>query len=148
MRILFELINLAIMPLWFGLLVYPRKRIVSVAIDTFVAAAALLFVVNLIPGFGEVLPVVLKPTLESVGALLATPRGSLGSWTHFVIGALWVGRSISQDAYRHSISRPWIIPILILTLLFGPVGLLAYFLVKFILTKRFGTAEPAGTTLN
>jgi hypothetical protein len=137
----FELINLAIMPLWFGLLLYPRKRVVSVAIDVFIAFAALLFVINLIPGLSELLPILLKPNFESVSLLLSTPRGTFGGWTHFVIGDLWVGRWISQDAHLQGIARPWVIPILFLTLLFGPVGLLTYFIVKLILTKRFGTAS-------
>jgi len=137
----FEFINIAIMPLWFGLLFFPRKAWVSLAIDTFVFVAAILYVVNMVPGLAVAFPIILKPTIPTVGALLSTPAGTLLSWTHFVIGDLWAGRWISQDAHRHGISRLWVVPILILTLLFGPIGFLSYFLVKLALTKTFGTKE-------
>lgn len=130
MFVSFAFINIAIMPLWFGLLFFPRKQWVSLAIDWFFFAAAVIFVVNLVPGVRAALPVILKPTLPGVAALLSTPNGALGAWTHFVIGDLFVGRWISEDAHARSIARLWVLPILVLTLLFGPVGLLSYFIVR------------------
>jgi len=140
----FALINIAIMPLWFGLIFMPRKKWVRPAIDGFFFAAAALFFINLIPGLADAMPVLLKPTLEGVAKLLSTPQGAFGSWTHFVIGDLWVGRFIAEDGPAHGIARPWIIALLLVTLLFGPVGLLSYFILKLILTGRFGTAPAAG----
>jgi hypothetical protein len=140
----FGVLNLAIMPLWFGLLFFPKKRWVTLAIDVFVTLAALMFLINLIPGFMDLLPILLQPTLQSVALLLSTPQGTLGSWTHFVIADVWMGRWISQDAEIHSIPRAWVVVVLMTTLLFGPVGLLTYFITKLILRGRFGTdAEPA-----
>ncbi len=138
----FNAINLLIMPLWFGLLFLPRKRWVNRAIDIFVALAAVLFLVNLIPALSQVMPVILKPTLESVGQMLSTPGGALGGWTHFVIGDLWIGRWICRDAQVEHIAHRWVFPLLLLTLLFGPVGLLSYFFVKICFTGRFGTENP------
>lgn len=138
-RIGFEGLNLVIMPLWFGLLFFPTKRWVPKAIDIFLFVAAILFTVNLLPGVREAFPIILKPTLENVGAMLSQPAGTLGSWTHFVMADLWVGRFITQDARAHGISRWFTTPILVLTLLFGPVGLLAYLVVKLGLKKQFGT---------
>ncbi len=132
----FAFLNIAIMPLWFGLLFFPRKAWVSSAIDWFFFVAAVIFVVNLVPGVRAALPVILKPTLPGVAALLSTPNGALGAWTHFVIGDLFVGRWISEDAHARSIARLWVLPILVLTLLFGPVGLLSYFIVR-----RFAGAD-------
>lgn len=138
----FGIINVAIMPLWFGLLFFPRRKIVNVAIDVFIAAAAFLYVVTMTPGLPQALPVILRPTLESVGQLLATPPGTLLSWTHFIIGDLWAGRWIGHDAHVNGISRVWVVPILVLTLLFGPIGYLTYFAVKLALRRRFGTDSP------
>jgi hypothetical protein len=139
-RFSFDFINLAVMPLWFGLLFFPRQRWVPVAIDAFIACAALLFVLNLFPGIGAMFPVLMRPSVENVGVLLSTPQAILGSWTHFIIGDLWIGRWISQDGAAQGLPRPAIVAILVLTLLFGPCGLLAYFLLKLIKKRRFGTA--------
>lgn len=127
---IFTFINFAIMPLWFGLLVMPRKKWVSPAIDTFAVVAATLYVLVLIPGLKEAFPVILKPTIPTVAHLLSLPEGVVCGWTHFVIADLWVGRWITQDSYRENIPHLMIVPILILTLLFGPAGLLAYFLTR------------------
>ncbi len=139
----FTFINFAIMPLWFGLIFMPDRKWVRTAIDVFFFVAASLFLVNLLPGLAASVPVILKPTLDGVATLLSTPAGAFGSWTHFVIGDLWVGRFINEDGTANGIARPWLIGLLVVTLFFGPVGLLGYFLLKLLLKGRFGTA-PVG----
>jgi hypothetical protein len=127
---LFPLLNVAVMPLWFGLLFFPRKRWVRLSIDLFAGLAALLFTVNLLPVLKDIWPVVIDPTLPRVVELLAVPRGAFGAWTHFLIGDLWVGRWIVTEGHQRGIRHAWLIPILILTLLFGPVGLVAFLVVR------------------
>jgi hypothetical protein len=137
---IFKMFNLAVMPLWFGLLFFPRKRWTNLSIDAFAVIAATAFTVNLIPGLREIFPIVLDPNLISVGGMLATPRGSFGGWTHFLIGDLCMGRWMVSDSHARGVAHSWILPSLVLTLLFGPVGMLSYFGVRTIavgfLTRR------------
>ncbi len=62
-------------------------------------------------------------TLEGVMALFTSPWVALAGWVHYLCFDLFVARWIMNDApdagYR-------LAPILILTLLFGPAGLLCY----------------------
>lgn len=127
---LFQLLNLAVMPLWFGLLFFPKKPWVRIAIDSFAAVAALIFVWNLLPGLKGLWPVILDPTIPKVSRILSTPEGAFGAWTHFLIGDLWSGRWIVSEAQGRGIPHPWILPILVLTLLLGPVGLLAFLILR------------------
>jgi hypothetical protein len=127
---IFSVLNFAVLPLWLGLFFLPRKRYILSAIDVFAVIAAVVYTLVLIPGMAEVLPILVNPTLASVQGLLGAPRGAFAGWTHFLIFDLWVGRWISEDAHARHYSRLWVTPVLLLTLLFGPMGLLVYLLVR------------------
>jgi hypothetical protein len=59
-------------------------------------------------------------------SLLGTPTGTTLAWAHFVAFDLFVGRWIYLDSRSRSYSAWGVSPILVLTLLIGPVGLLMY----------------------
>lgn len=61
------------------------------------------------------------------------PKVVLVGWVHFLAFDLMVGLYIKEDAFANEFSFWWIIPSLLLTILFGPLGLLSYFLLRFFL---------------
>jgi len=61
------------------------------------------------------------------------PKVVLVGWVHLLAFDLMVGLFIKNDALANEFSFWWIIPSLILTILFGPLGLLSYFLLRFFL---------------
>ena len=69
-------------------------------------------------------------TLRGVLSLFRAPRVVLVGWIHFLAFDLFVGASIALDASRASISHVWVLPILGLTLMFGPAGMLAYLVLR------------------
>lgn len=69
-------------------------------------------------------------TLAGVVNLFKNPRAVLAGWVHYLAFDLMVGLYIKNDALAHGINFWFIIPCLLLTLMFGPAGLLAYFLLK------------------
>lgn len=69
-------------------------------------------------------------TLRGVLSLFRAPRVVLVGWIHFLAFDLFVGASIALDAERTSISHLWVLPILFLTLMFGPSGMLAYLVLR------------------
>lgn len=71
-------------------------------------------------------------SLEGVMTLLTSPHFALVGWVHFLVFDLFVGAWEVRDARRRSISHVFVVPCLFLTLMLGPIGLLAY------LTLRFG----------
>jgi hypothetical protein len=62
--------------------------------------------------------------------MLGSPEGATIAWVHFLAFDLFVGRWIYLDARNREL--PWwaTSPLLFLTLMLGPIGLLAYLLVR------------------
>ncbi len=131
----FRLLNVLIIPLWFGLIFMPGKRWVKIGLDLFFVFAAFLFTANLFYSFNPTWRLVMDPSLARVAGLLETPRGAFGAWTHFLIGDLFVGRWIASEGRNRDFPPTLLIPILILTLLFGPAGLLAFLVSRFVREK-------------
>jgi hypothetical protein len=73
-------------------------------------------------------------SLKGVMGLFQSPRAVLAGWVHYLAFDLAVGAFIVADAARYDIHQLLLLPILILTLMFGPAGLLAYFILKSVIT--------------
>jgi Domain of unknown function (DUF4281) len=69
-------------------------------------------------------------SLKGVISLFKSPRVILAGWVHFLAFDLMVALWIRADAAPLAISHWWLIPIYLLTLMFGPAGLLTYLLLK------------------
>jgi ABA DEFICIENT 4-like len=69
-------------------------------------------------------------TLAGVGALFDNRWLLLAGWVHYLAFDLFIGAWQVRDARVYGISHLLVIPCLILTFLFGPVGLLLYFLIR------------------
>jgi hypothetical protein len=69
-------------------------------------------------------------TLKGVLSLFTAPRVVLVGWIHFLAFDLFVGAAIATDAERVGLTHWWLLPVYGLTLMYGPVGLLAYMAVR------------------
>ena len=69
-------------------------------------------------------------TLAGVMTLFATKGGAVVGWTHYLAIDLFTGMWIARDADNKGFSRLLQIPFLFLTLMFGPVGLLLWLVVR------------------
>jgi hypothetical protein len=74
-------------------------------------------------------------SLSGVATLFASPAVLLAGWVHYLAFDLWVGRAIVDDAHKQGMSRWAVLPCLPLTFLFGPVGLLAYAVIRTFKTR-------------
>ena len=61
--------------------------------------------------------------LDQVATMFRSPGLLLAGWIHFLAFDLFVGRWIIDDALAHRLPRPAVLPSLLLTFLFGPIGL-------------------------
>ena len=77
-----------------------------------------------------------SPELTGVATLLATPLGAAAGWAHFIAFDLFVGRFIYLDGRERGIHPLVAAPVLVLTILLGPLGLLAHLLVRTVLPRR------------
>lgn len=74
-------------------------------------------------------------TLDGVMMLFTSPSFALVGWVHYLVFDLFVGAWEVRDARRRSISHLFVVPCLVMTLMLGPIGLLAYLLLRFALTR-------------
>ncbi len=141
MKVLFDLANAYVMPFWLLMIFAPKwswtRKILSSPWVLVPLAAAYLRLMG--PQFLQTLPLLAKPELESVSALLGTYEGTTVGWIHFLCFDLFVGRWIYLDSRSRNLSALLISPVLFLTLMFGPVGWLVYFLI----TQRIKRIEES-----
>lgn len=69
-------------------------------------------------------------TLAGVMALFSAKGGALVGWIHYLAFDLFTGMWIARDADHKGFSRVAQFPILLLTLMAGPVGLLIWLVVR------------------
>lgn len=69
-------------------------------------------------------------SLAQVMILLAPPGSMLVAWIHFLAFDLWVGSWEAEDAPNNGVPHWLLIPCLFGTFMYGPVGLLAYLIIR------------------
>jgi hypothetical protein len=115
---------------WLLLIAAGRVRLIAALITGAVipllfALAYTAFVVtnwsNSAGGFGSI---------SQVRELFANDWLLLAGWVHYLAFDLFVGSWQVRDAQKHRIPHLALIPSLILTFLFGPVGFLVYLLIR------------------
>src|SRR6267142_1387149 len=124
---LFKVVSAAVVPGWLLLILAPRARITERAVLSGVyplalAAGYLVLIVAFFPwaggGFGS---------LADVSRFFANPYLLLAGWIHYLAFDLFVGAWEAKDAAARGVPHLFLVPCLVLTFLFGPIGLLAYF---------------------
>lgn len=123
---IFDLSFLLVAPFWLLMMLAPRlaltRRLVA---SPFIAVGpALIYLALVLPGIATILPLVARPALEPIAALLGTPAGATIAWQHFLAFDLLIGRQVYLDAQPRGIPTWVLSPVLLLTLLLGPIGYL------------------------
>ncbi|HJL17671.1 MAG TPA: ABA4-like family protein [Sandaracinaceae bacterium LLY-WYZ-13_1] len=81
-------------------------------------------------------------TLDGVVAIFTSRQTVAAAWIHYLVFDLFVGAWEVRDARRLAIPHPAVVPCLLGTLLFGPVGLLAYLGLRAALRRRLSLVAP------
>lgn len=68
-------------------------------------------------------------SLAQVRQLFDQPGLLAAGWLHYLAFDLFVGTWMARRAGQLGLGHAWVLPCLLLTFLFGPLGLLAFFLV-------------------
>lgn len=138
--ILFTAGNVLAMTSWGLLILVPRWRGVAQTVATVVAPALLSVAYSALigvwwsraqGGFGS---------LDEVHALFQTRGVLVAGWLHYLAFDLLIGAWIARKLRQEGIPHVLVIPILILTFLFGPMGYLASLIVR--AAWRLGTTRP------
>lgn len=75
-------------------------------------------------------------SLAQVSLLFENPLVLLGGWVHYLAFDLWTGCWELSNSQKLGINHFMVIPCLILTFMLGPIGLLLYFIIRSIVTKK------------
>ena len=75
--------------------------------------------------------------LDTVMLLFTNKTMVAAGWVHYLAFDLFIGTWIKKNAGSHNIPHGWIIPVLLLTFMLGPIGLLSYFLLRWLFTKKY-----------
>ncbi len=70
-------------------------------------------------------------SLEGVLTLFQDPYILLAGWIHYLAFDFWIGCWEVEKAQKEGISHLLLIPVLILTFLYGPIGLITFFITRF-----------------
>ncbi|MEU7800137.1 ABA4-like family protein [Micromonospora arborensis] len=139
---LFTLTFAVAAPFWALMILLPHwswtARIISSPLIVLPAVA--IYALLVIPAFGEVLPAVASPTLGGVRDLLGTADGAAAAWAHMIAFDLFVGRWAWLDSRERGVPALVMAPVLVLTILLGPLGLAAYLAVR----SRWSRGVPPG----
>ena len=141
-QLLFALTFPLAAPFWALMILAPGWSITRrvVASPLIVVPALLVYAVAVLPALSDVLPAVASPTLTGVAGLLGTPLGAAAGWAHFIGFDLFVGRWIYLDARERGIPHLITAPVLVLTILLGPLGMLADLVVRAIRQRSAAAA--------
>ncbi|MEP7358659.1 MAG: ABA4-like family protein, partial [Anaerolineales bacterium] len=90
------------------------------------APAALLYAGLVLPRLPLLVGALANPQLPAIAALLGTPAGATIAWAHFLTFDLFTGRWAYLDNQQRGLPALLMAPLLLLILLFGPLGLLLY----------------------
>ncbi|HZG44690.1 MAG TPA: ABA4-like family protein [Allosphingosinicella sp.] len=143
----FSLGNLLVLPLWLLLamsLFVPRIRIAAISAARLVAPALLgvAYLLLIVTGLGEAQGGGFGSIAE-VRALFASDTALAAGWLHYLAFDLFVGSWEAEDAAARGIPAVLVVPCLVLTLLFGPAGLLLYLLLRLAFRGRSFARETA-----
>jgi len=138
---LFTLCSGLVLPGWFMLVFAPRwrwtDRLVSLNILPLLLAAVYIGLIiarfgMAEGGFGS---------LAQVRQLFEDPYLLLAGWVHYLAFDLFVGGWEARDARRLGLPHVLVAPCLVLTLLFGPIGFLLYWVLRGALRRRFTVTD-------
>ncbi|MFV2104614.1 ABA4-like family protein [Micromonospora sp. LOL_024] len=129
---LFTLTFAVAAPFWALMILLPSWRVTAriVRSPLIVMPAATIYAILVLPALGEVLPTVASPTLDAVRDLLGTDDGAAAAWAHMIAFDLFVGRWAWLDSRERRMPALVMAPVLVLTILLGPLGLAVYLAVR------------------
>lgn len=85
-------------------------------------------------------------SLAAVTALFSVPELILAGWIHYLAFDLFVGAWELKDAQKERIHHIVVVPCLLTTLMFGPGGLVLYWLIKRVHRLRRQSEMPGASS--
>lgn len=127
---LFTFIHVVALAGWAMLFLLPRgPRVAAYVLYLCVGLLCLTYTVMFASQFGAIISGDFF-SIEGIRDLFASDAGIVIGWTHYLAFDLFIGQWIAKDADHKGFSRFAQVPVLILTLLAGPIGLLVWLIIR------------------
>lgn len=128
---IFSFVNLLALIGWVILVLLPRRELLlSVVLYLGVGILCLVYAAGLGYAIWTGAAEADFGSIEGVRAIFASDAGVTVGWTHYLAFDLFVGLWIARDADAKGVGRMWQAPVLIATLMAGPVGLLVWLVAR------------------
>jgi hypothetical protein len=75
-------------------------------------------------------------TLAGVKALFGNDYLLVAGWVHYLAFDMFVGSWILSNGQQHQVHHLLLIPCLLFSFMFGPAGLILYFIIRYFKTKQ------------
>lgn len=143
-ELLFNLLNLSVMPAWALLILAPKWSITEklvhsmlypVMLGLFYAICMGVSIFTDITGHVAFEGAVDFTTVEGVRNIFGNDMGVMIGWAHYLVFDLFVGAWSARDARRRGFNHFILIPCLLLTFMLGPVGLALYLVLRLAMKK-------------
>ena len=134
----FTIANNGIVIFWLLLIVAPRWKgtgilVHSIAVPVIIGLTYTWLIARAMMGEGA--PGGSFFSLHGVMAFFTSPVAATAGWIHYLVFDLFIGAWESRDAQRRGIPHLALIPCLIVTFMFRPIGLLLYLALRTALRK-------------
>ena len=128
-ELLFKIANISIMPAWALLIFAPQSKLTYALVysHAYPFFLGLFYAYLLMSGFGAEGGM---GSLAEVRIAFDSDTILLAGWVHYLVFDLFIGSWEVQDAHKNGIRHLTITPALVFTLLFGPIGLLIYLIMR------------------
>lgn len=134
---LFATANLVALFAWIPLIALPQNTTIRLWVFRIPLVGLALTYVGLFGQFFEPSSFEAFSTLDGLQSLFSSKEAVLLGWVHYLAFDLLAGLYIAQNGEKHKIN-PWLVRLCLpLTFLAGPVGLLAYIILRGIITKKY-----------
>lgn len=134
---IFQFVNTFVLPGWLLLIFLPKWKWTDKIITGIIVTILAIFYVYYIAKIFMPADIKSFGSLHGVMQLFTNETAVLAGWIHYLAFDLMTGLFEIKNAQKNNISHLLIIPCLFFTFMFGPIGLLLFFLIRFIKTKNY-----------
>jgi hypothetical protein len=142
--------NYGVLPAWALLSFAPRARLTRRVVHSIAPTALLVVAYGILLFTDSPGPVEGAGffTIDAVEKIFTSRQTVVACWIHYLVFDLFVGTWEAREAERLALPHVVVVPCLVLTLVFGPLGLLAFLVLRAVRSKRVTLFEvdPATTS--
>ncbi|MFE5244679.1 MULTISPECIES: ABA4-like family protein [unclassified Streptomyces] len=142
---LFEITFMAVAPVWLLMIFAPHRPLTArvAASPLTVLPVLTLWAVMAVPVFPELWAAVSSPDIDTFRELTASANGAGAVWAQIIAWDLLLGQWIFLESRRRGVHPLVMGPVLVLTILLSPIGLVVFLVVRAAVGSRTGQARAS-----